>query len=87
MLTVMDNGRGFDPSQLDRSGFGLSGMRQRIRALHGTFTITSKRGEGTQVRAEVPRRSVALARFKSVVSAYRNYYRKILEGGWSYLTR
>ena len=80
-LTVIDNGRGFDPSEVDESGFGLSGMRQRIRALHGTFTITSKRGEGTQVTAEVPRRSVTLARFKSLVNAYRNYYRKMWRVG------
>ena len=79
-LTVVDDGKGFDPLQLDRSGFGLSGMRQRIRALHGTFTITSERGEGTQVRAEVPRRSVSLVRFKSVINTYRKVYRKTLEG-------
>ena len=76
-LTVVDNGGGFDPSELDQSGFGLSGMRQRISALHGTFTITSKRGEGTEVRAEVPRRRVALDRFGSIVRGYRNSYRKM----------
>jgi signal transduction histidine kinase len=75
ILTVVDDGSGFDPTQLDRSGFGLSGMRQRIRALHGTFTITSKRGEGAHVRAEVPRRGVTVAKFKSLVSAYRKYWR------------
>jgi len=80
-LAVMDDGSGFDPAQLDRSGFGLSGMRQRIRALHGTFTITSQLGEGTQVRAEVPRRGVSLVRFKSVIRAYRNSYRKIWRPG------
>jgi two-component system sensor histidine kinase DegS len=80
-LTVIDNGRGFDQSERDGNGFGLSGMRQRIRALHGAFTITSKRGEGTQVTAEVPRRSVTLVRFKSLVSAYRNYYRKMWRAG------
>jgi signal transduction histidine kinase len=80
-VTVIDNGRGFDQSELDGTGFGLSGMRQRIRALHGTFTITSKHGEGTQVTAEVPRRSVTLARFKSLVSAYRSYYRKVWRVG------
>jgi signal transduction histidine kinase len=78
-LTVVDDGKGFDPMQLDRSGFGLSGMRQRIRALHGTFTITSERGKGTRVTASVPRRSVSLLRLKSVISAYRKFYRKRLE--------
>ena len=80
-LTVADDGKGFDPAQLDRSGFGLSGMRQRIRALHGDFTISSEPGEGTQVRAEIPRRRVALVRFNSVVSTCRKFYRKALEGG------
>src|SRR6266542_2774095 len=79
-LTVVDDGKGFDPLQLDRSGFGVSGMRQRIRALHGTFTIASERGKGTLVTATVPRRSVSLLRFKSVISAYRKFYRKRQEG-------
>jgi len=73
ILRVMDNGSGFDPSTLDGSGFGLSGMRQRIRALHGTFAITSQRGAGTQVKVEVPRRSVSLSRVRSAVNAYWNY--------------
>jgi len=74
-LKVTDDGGGFDPSALNGSGFGVSGMKQRIRALHGTFAITSKRGEGTQVSAEVPRRSVSLSQFKSAIRAYRNYCR------------
>jgi signal transduction histidine kinase len=82
-LTVTDDGLGFDPSATDRSGFGLPGMRQRIRALHGTFAITSKRGEGTQVKAEVPRRSVTVAKFKSILSSYRDHYGKTTEDAWS----
>jgi len=76
LLTVIDDGGGFDPSQLDRSGFGLSGMRQRIRALHGMLSITSARGKGTSVRVEIPQRSYRLSRFRSAVSAYRTYHRK-----------
>lgn len=74
-LTVMDDGSGFDLTRLDRSGFGLPGMRQRIRALHGTFSIVSKRGEGTRVRAEVPRRNANLARLRTIISAYRKHWR------------
>jgi signal transduction histidine kinase len=80
-LTVRDDGRGFDPLQLDHSGFGLSGMRQRIRALHGKLEIASKCGEGTLVMAEVPRRSGALAGVKLLVNAYRSYYRKVWRAG------
>ncbi len=76
LLTVADDGTGFDPSRLDRSGFGVSGMRQRIRALHGTFSITSTPGKGTTVEAEVPRGRLRLGLFKSVLGAYRDHQRK-----------
>jgi signal transduction histidine kinase len=58
-LTVRDDGRGFTPgSQLgpDQGHFGLSGMRERIERLGGTFTIDSQPGSGTTVRAVVPTR-------------------------------
>ena len=76
LLTVMDDGTGFDPSRLDRSGFGVSGMRQRIRALHGTFSITSTPGKGTTVVAEVSRARFRLALFKSAFGTYRRHQRK-----------
>jgi signal transduction histidine kinase len=82
-LTVRDDGGGFDPTQLDRSGFGLSGMQQRIRAIHGTFTLTSQRGQGTQIVAEVPRRNTTVARFKSILDTSRMFYRRTLEGTWN----
>jgi signal transduction histidine kinase len=75
ILRVVDDGGGFDPATLDGSGFGLPGMTQRIRALHGTFALTSRRGGGTQVTAEVPRRSARFSRFRSAVNVYWNYYR------------
>jgi signal transduction histidine kinase len=75
ILKVIDDGSGFDPSTLDGSGFGLPGMKQRIRALHGSFALTSRRGGGTQVSAEVPRRSARLSRFRSAAILYWNYCR------------
>jgi len=76
VLRVIDDGRGFEPSVLDGSGFGLSGMRQRIRALRGTFTVISQRGAGTEIRAKVPRRSISLSRFKSAFDVYWSYWRR-----------
>jgi signal transduction histidine kinase len=52
-LTVTDDGRGFDPAQAD-GGYGLSGMRERVRQVGGMVTITAKPGAGTEVSAEVP---------------------------------
>jgi signal transduction histidine kinase len=58
-LTVRDDGRGFAlGSQLgpDQGHFGLSGMRERIDRLGGTFSIESRPGSGTTVRVVVPTR-------------------------------
>jgi signal transduction histidine kinase len=57
VLEIDDDGRGFDESASGNgkpSGFGLRGMRERIRILGGTLTIDSRPGEGTRLRAEAP---------------------------------
>jgi PAS domain S-box-containing protein len=52
-VEVKDNGVGFEPS-LVREGFGLVGMRERAALLGGTLDVSSTRGSGTRVRAEIP---------------------------------
>ena len=49
---VSDDGRGFDPSEVD-GGIGVVGMRERARALGGDLEIRSEPGEGTTVRFEL----------------------------------
>jgi signal transduction histidine kinase len=57
-VVVRDDGNGFDPDRVD-GGFGLVGMRERVTLVDGSLSISSKPGEGTEVRAELPaRRSV-----------------------------
>lgn len=58
-LDVRDDGIGFDPAGLpeeaaDGSGFGLTGMRQRVARVAGRLEIESAPGEGTAVSATVP---------------------------------
>jgi signal transduction histidine kinase len=53
LLTVTDDGRGFDPDVVS-GGYGLRGMRERVRQAGGTITVRTAPGEGTVVRAEVP---------------------------------
>lgn len=58
-LRVTDNGRGFFVGKqrgASEGHFGLQGMRERTERLGGTFTITSRPGEGTVVTATVARR-------------------------------
>jgi signal transduction histidine kinase len=45
-LTVADNGRGL-AAGAHRNGHGLSTMKERIEAVRGTMTVTSRPGAGT----------------------------------------
>lgn len=55
-ITIVDDGRGFakgSQSGPDQGHFGLIGMWERIERLGGEFTIASRPGAGTTVRAKV----------------------------------
>ena len=51
---VADNGRGFDPSQPDRSGKGLSSIGARARALHGHLDCEAAAGAGARITLWLP---------------------------------
>lgn len=53
VMTVSDNGVGFDPSGTGR-GFGLSNMANRVAAVGGSFRVDATEGDGTVVRATFP---------------------------------
>ncbi len=56
VLEVSDDGAGFDPEAVRRSGrhLGLASMRERARAVRGHLHLTSVPGRGTTVRLEIP---------------------------------
>jgi signal transduction histidine kinase len=53
VLTVTDDGRGFDPDQVT-GGYGLAGLRARAAGLGGTAEVRSRPEAGTTVRVELP---------------------------------
>lgn len=55
VLTVTDDGCGFDPSGPEVRGqrLGLTSMDERATELGATFTVTSAPGEGTTIRLEL----------------------------------
>lgn len=53
-LEVVDDGIGFDPSELFPGHLGLRSMRERAERLGGRFSIKSASGKGTHVTARVP---------------------------------
>jgi len=62
LLSVQDDGSGFDPQRV--RGLGLLGMEERVRHLGGSFEIDSRPGCGTVIRVALP-----LAKIPEPVSA------------------
>ena len=54
LVTVTDNGQGFDPSRLALGSHGLLGMRFRVEAERGQLQLRSVPGQGTEVCAWLP---------------------------------
>ncbi|UCH42791.1 MAG: GAF domain-containing sensor histidine kinase [Dehalococcoidales bacterium] len=59
LLTVSDDGQGFDVSEItdiepNGRGRGVFSMKERVGLLGGTCSIDSSPGQGTNVRARVP---------------------------------
>jgi signal transduction histidine kinase len=56
-VEIVDDGRGFDPLLLDRTGWprlGLQTMRERAQSIGGAFEVVSAPGEGTRIAVHVP---------------------------------
>lgn len=55
IVIVRDNGKGFDIKFAENSeGMGLKSVRKRIEDIGGDFSITSKKGEGSEFVIEIP---------------------------------
>ncbi len=52
VLTISDNGVGFDSSKLPKGGLGLTGMRERALLIGGILKVESEPGKGTRVVVE-----------------------------------
>jgi two-component system sensor histidine kinase UhpB len=52
-LQVTDNGRGYAPEQI-KMGFGLLGMRERIKSLDGEFCLQTGPQQGMNIIATIP---------------------------------
>jgi len=58
LLSLRDDGSGFDPQQADvQNGhhFGLRGMKERIDRSGGKFKLTSAIGNGVKIEVRLPR--------------------------------
>jgi PAS domain S-box-containing protein len=54
MLSISDDGKGFDLAQAPRGRWGMTTMRERAEAGGGRLSVESSPGKGTTVRARLP---------------------------------
>jgi two-component system sensor histidine kinase UhpB len=54
-LEISDDGKGFNTAD-KRFGYGLVGMRERVKSMGGTLEITSSSGAGTTISVQIPAR-------------------------------
>ena len=54
-LRIHDDGRGIEAREISsRQSLGLLGMRERVKALDGSFDIQGAQGGGTIVTVSIP---------------------------------
>jgi signal transduction histidine kinase len=54
LITITDNGRGFDETDAFDRGMGLQGMRERARLIGGSMLIRSELSGGTTIEIRAP---------------------------------
>ena len=52
-LTIVDNGKGFDPN-LNSLGFGLRGMKERVISVNGKFQLKTSPNNGCCIEVKIP---------------------------------
>jgi len=53
-LNIIDNGKGFDPENIDIKGNGIINIKQRVELLKGEFKLISNLQKGTQIKIKIP---------------------------------
>ena len=54
VVTVSDDGCGFDPDKVCTGRYGLRNMRERAESISGRLYVTSRLGNGTRVTLHIP---------------------------------
>lgn len=54
LLSITDNGIGFKPDEVSKTGMGLSNLLRRTKAIEGELDIISAPDEGTTIAIKVP---------------------------------
>jgi signal transduction histidine kinase len=62
LLTIVDDGMGFEDETARNKGLGLISMGERLDAIGGSLTIRTRPGAGTRLEVSVPHERLVLSR-------------------------
>ena len=71
IVTIADDGVGFDENAVASKGIGLVSIRERLEVLGGTLTVRSRPGRGTWLKVSVPVRPAQALQGPSTVNTGR----------------
>jgi len=54
ILTIKDDGIGFDTSSIPSGHYGILGIKERVRLVNGNIEVQSESGNGTTIRIDIP---------------------------------
>ncbi|WKZ41665.1 MAG: sensor histidine kinase [Anaerolineales bacterium] len=54
LLTIQDDGQGFDATAIPAGHYGILGIKERVRLVNGSFDIQSEKGKGALLKVEIP---------------------------------
>jgi len=54
LLTIKDDGTGFDASSIPSGHYGILGIKERVRLVNGSFEIQTGNGKGTTLSIQIP---------------------------------
>ena len=53
LVTIQDDGQGFDASSIPAGHYGILGIKERVRLVNGSFEIQSENGKGSVLKIQV----------------------------------
>lgn len=54
LLSIRDNGVGFDTQDIELHGHGIAGIKHRTQMFNGSLTLSSSPGKGTHIEVRIP---------------------------------
>jgi signal transduction histidine kinase len=54
VVTINDDGKGFNPDSFQKKSFGILGMKERVLSLKGEFELIASPGKGTTIKIKLP---------------------------------